>query len=91
MYDDATNEFAYLFNSYEELTKLCAKLSYAYDARLSILRYLEELTLLSPFIILLIVIKNNHNLIDSNNFLNRNHHKQNNMGLMLILPLNTAI
>ena len=52
LYNNATNEFAYLFNSYEELTKLYAKLFYAYDARLPILRDLDELVLLNPFIIL---------------------------------------
>ena len=52
-----------MFNSYEELTKLYVELSNAYDARLSILRDLEKLVLLNPFIILLIVIENNHNLI----------------------------
>ena len=62
LYDDVANEFADLFNSYEELTKLYAELSDAYDARLPILKDLNELALLNPFIILLIVIENNHNL-----------------------------
>ena len=52
-----------MFNSYEELTKLYVELSNAYDARSSILRDLEKLVLLNPFIILLIVMENNHNLI----------------------------
>ena len=59
LYDDATNdvgiEFVDLFNSYEELAKLYVELTYE-DAELSWdLRDLEELVLLNPFIILLIV------------------------------------
>ena len=66
LYEDVTNdvdtEFVDLFNSYEELAKLYVELSYE-DAKLSWdLRDLEELALLNPFIILLIVIENNHNL-----------------------------
>ena len=63
LYDDAANEFANLFNSYEELTRLYVKLSYE-DAELSWdLRDLEELDPLNLFIILLIIIENNRNLI----------------------------
>ena len=67
LYDDAAdnvgNEFVNLFISYIELAKLYAELSDA-DAELSWdLRDLEELVLLNPFIILLIVIENNHNLV----------------------------
>ena len=51
LYDDAANEFANLFNSYEELARLYVELSYE-DAELSWdLRDLEELVLLNPFII----------------------------------------
>ena len=61
--NDAGNEFVYLFNSDEELAKLYAELSDE-DAKLSWdLRDLEELVLLNPIIILLIVIENNHNFI----------------------------
>ena len=60
--DDAGDEFVNMIISYEELTKLYAELSYAYDARLPILKDLNELALLNPFIILLIVIETNHNL-----------------------------
>ena len=67
LYDDATddvgNDFVNIFISYEELVKLYAKL-FDVDAELSLdLRDLEELVLLNPFIILLIVIENNHNLV----------------------------
>ena len=63
LYDDAANEFANLFNSYEELTRLYVKLSYE-DAKLSWdLRDLKELDPLNLFIILLIIIENNRNLI----------------------------
>ena len=63
LYDDAANEFANLFNSYEELARLCVELSYE-DAELSWdLRDLEELDPLNLFIILLIIIENNRNLI----------------------------
>ena len=63
LYDYAANEFVYLFNSYEELAKLYAELSDE-DAKLSWdLRDLEELVLLNPIIILLIIIENNHNFI----------------------------
>ena len=63
LYDDAANEFANLFNSYEELTRLYVKLSYE-DAELSWdLRDLKELDPLNLFIILLIIIENNRNLI----------------------------
>ena len=61
--DDAGNEFVNMFNSYEELSILYVELSYE-DVELSWdLRDLEELHLLNPFIILLIAIKNNHNLV----------------------------
>ena len=56
LYDDAVNEFVDLFNSYEELAKLYAELSWD-------LRDLEELDLLNFLIILFIVTENNHNLI----------------------------
>ena len=36
LYDDAVNEFVDLFNSYEELARLCVELSYE-DAELSLL------------------------------------------------------
>ena len=63
LYDDAANEFANLFNSYEELARLYVELSYE-DAELSWdLRDLEELDPLNLFIILLIIIENNRNLI----------------------------
>ena len=63
LYDDAANEFANLFNSYEELARLYVKLSYE-DAELSWdLRDLKELDPLNLFIILLIIIENNRNLI----------------------------
>ena len=55
LYDDAANEFAYLLNSYEELVKLYAKLSYE-GAKLSWdLRDLEKLDPLNLFIILVII------------------------------------
>ena len=63
LYDDAANEFANLFNSYEELARLYVELSYE-DAELSWdLRDLKELDPLNLFIILLIIIENNRNLI----------------------------
>ena len=63
LYDDAANGFTNLFNSYEELAKLYTELSDE-DIKLSYdLRDLEELDLLNFLIILLIVTKNNHNLV----------------------------
>ena len=55
LYDDVANEFADQFNSYEELDKLYAKLPDEYAELSWDLRDLEELVLLNPFIILLIV------------------------------------
>ena len=55
LYDDVANEFADQFNSYEELDKLYAKLPDKYAELSWDLRDLEELILLNPFIILLIL------------------------------------
>ena len=61
--DDAVDDAVKLIILYEDLSKSYAELFNA-DAELSWdLRDLEELLLLNPLIILLIVTENNHNFI----------------------------
>ena len=64
--DELLFSFVNLFDPYEELAKVYALSKLypkLYDTKLSIQRDLDELTILNPFIILLIITQNNHNFI----------------------------